>query len=190
MTEKKLMIAFATRYGSTALIAEELAGEFKKLNVNTTVYNLKDDKSKNWPSIDEYDGIIVGSSIMMGRWMKEPQKFMKNNNALLAKKDKILAIFVSCGKALENYEEAIEKYLVNFKEKKGIPVDLYDTFGVIIDLSDPSNPGKITRATLFEIVKEHAKDFGLSEDKNGRSDMINRERLQQFVQKFANLMNK
>ena len=190
MTEKNVLIVFATRYGSTALISKELASELEKQNVKTTIYNLKDDKSDNWPSIDEYDGIIVGSSIMMGRWMKEPQKFMKNNKGKLAKKNKILGIFVSCGKALEDYDEAIEKYLVNFKEKKGIPVDLYDTFGIIIDLTDPSKPGKITRATLFEMVKEHAGSFGLKGDKNGMNEMINRDRLQKFSQQFVELMNK
>lgn len=184
------MIAFATRYGGTALISQELAKEFEKIGIITTVYDLKSDKSKNWLSIDEFDGIIVGSSIKIGRWMKEPQKFLKKNKQLLAKKDKILGIFVSCGTALENYNEAVEKYLVNFKEKNGIPADLYDTFGVIVDLTDPSNPGKFARPLLIEILKDHAASFGLEINENGRSDLINLERLQTFVKTFANLIKK
>lgn len=189
MSEKKVLIAFATRYGGTALISQELAKEFEKLDLKSTVYDLKSDKSKNWPSIDEFDGIIVGSSIKIGRWMKEPQKFLKNNEKSLTKKDKILGIFVSCGTALEDYNEAVEKYLVNFKEKKGIPADLYDTFGVIVDLTDPSNPGKFARPLLIDILNKHAESFGLKINENGRSDLINRERLQKFVNKFAELIN-
>ncbi len=190
MSDKKILIAFATRYGGTGLIARELASELKKLNIKTTVYDLKNDKSKNWPSINEYDGIIVGSGIKMGRWMKEPQKFMKIHKNILTRKDKILSIFVSCGKSLEDYDDAIQQYLINFKEKNNIPADLYDTFGVIIDLTNPSHPGKFARPLLIDILNKYAKSFGLDVNENGRTDLIIKERLQKFVQKFVELINK
>ena len=79
MSSKKVLIVYGTRYGSTAEIAKELAILMENQGIATQIVNLKEVKRKSWPLIDEYDGILVGSSIKIGRWMKEPKKFLESN---------------------------------------------------------------------------------------------------------------
>lgn len=54
-------------------------------------------------NIAEYELIIVGSEIQMGRWTKEAEKFLKKFRKELRKKK--VALFVCCGRARPLNEE-------------------------------------------------------------------------------------
>lgn len=37
------------------------------------ILNLRKTKSKEWPLLKEFDGVLVGSGIKIGKWAKEPK---------------------------------------------------------------------------------------------------------------------
>ncbi|HSG67941.1 MAG TPA: flavodoxin domain-containing protein [Bacteroidales bacterium] len=69
---KKVLVAYASKYGSTAEIAEKigevLAG--RKLHVEVAEVN-------NVPNLKDYDAVVIGSAVYIGKWRKDAVRFMK-----------------------------------------------------------------------------------------------------------------
>jgi menaquinone-dependent protoporphyrinogen oxidase len=67
-------------------------------------------------NVSEYDLIIVGSGIQMGKWTSEPEDFLKKHQKELSPKK--IALFVSCGSANPLSEgEQKEKEINDAKRK-------------------------------------------------------------------------
>ena len=100
----KALIVYGTRYGATAMTSEEIADVFRQEGLDVRVVNLKDEKVKD---INDYELVVVGSGIRIGKWTKEPQKFIKKFRKELANKK--VALFVCCGAARPIDEEGKDK---------------------------------------------------------------------------------
>lgn len=110
----RALIVYGTRYGSTAEIADEMAKILGERGVEVDVVNLKKGKVHNPAGYDLY---LAGSGIKMGKWTREPQKFLSKNEKALS--DKPVALFVSCGSAEkpEECEKAQMEYLDEMENK-------------------------------------------------------------------------
>jgi menaquinone-dependent protoporphyrinogen oxidase len=73
MAEKKILVVYASRYGSTGEIAEEIAEVLQETGVDVDVSNVM-----KIESIAGYDGVVIGSPIYMGKWLPEAVDFVKN----------------------------------------------------------------------------------------------------------------
>jgi menaquinone-dependent protoporphyrinogen oxidase len=105
----KTLIAYATKYGCTEKCAKALS---EKLTGEVRLCNLKTERDIE---ISEYDKVIVGGSIRIGKIQKEVKEFCsKNLNELLNKK---VGLFICC--MADN--EAAEKQL-----KDSFPKGLLD----------------------------------------------------------------
>ena len=138
---KKVLIAYGTRFGSTEEISSKFAEIMRDKSLDTTVIDVKKDK---WPPLDQFDAVLIGSSIKMGRWTKEAKRFFdKNVNAL--KKRAFLAVFVSSGEAADpaKYQEAKEKYVQKIITELGFDLNkvMHEAFGGVFDLTDTSKIG-------------------------------------------------
>jgi len=71
MADKKILIAYASKYGSTAQIAENIALRLKKAGLTPVV---KDVKEIN--SLAGYSAVIAGSAVYAGSWLKEGADFL------------------------------------------------------------------------------------------------------------------
>ena len=62
-------------------------------------------------SVDEYDLVVLGSSIFIGKWTKESREFVESSSPQLAERK--VAMFVSCSDVLfpEKVEAARKNYL-------------------------------------------------------------------------------
>ena len=95
----KTLIVYGTRYGATTGTSEEIAKMLREKGFDVTVINAKKEKIK---SISEYELIIVGSGIRMGKWTDEADNFLKKFQKELEQKK--LAIFVSTMKTVSERE--------------------------------------------------------------------------------------
>ncbi|TRO46565.1 nitric oxide synthase, partial [Candidatus Bathyarchaeota archaeon] len=66
----KVLIAYGSRWGSTEEIAGRLAELLVEEGVEADILDVKGER--NWPSLERYDGVIVGSSVKVTKWMREP----------------------------------------------------------------------------------------------------------------------
>jgi len=130
----KVLVAYGSRYGSTEGIAVKITEDLEKEGFEVKLINLRKEKHDLYQN--EYDGVIVGSSIKIGKWTKETKNFLKENKEYY-NETKVKGLFVSCLESYvpENLETANEKYIENIISELGLEVDLYNAFGGILDLS-------------------------------------------------------
>ena len=141
MLPKKVLIAYGTRFGSTEEISNKLTEIMRNHGLDVTVIDVKKDK---WPPLDQFDAVLIGSSIKMGKWTKEAKSFFEKNVKVL--KEKVfLAVFVSSGEASypEKYQEAKEKYVQKIIVDLGFDLNkvVHEAFGGVFDLSNTSKMG-------------------------------------------------
>jgi menaquinone-dependent protoporphyrinogen oxidase len=184
-SDKKALIAYGSRYGSTAEISQEISKILRNLDIETLVLDLKETKEKQWPSIDEFNAILVGSSIKMGRWMKEPQKFLKKNKDKIKNTEKILGLFVSCSTVLDDPMKAKNDYLDKIMEKLKFKADMYDAFGPVFDFSETSKLGYLTKKISIAGLNESGN---IEFDPNARNDLRDWDQIRSFAEKFAELI--
>lgn len=201
MPGKKVLIAYGTRYGSTEEISQEMGKTLEKEGLEVQLVDLKKTKSKEWPSLEPFDGVLVGSSIAVGKWMNEPQEFLKKHKVEIKKKEKILGIFVSCGSAMvnpstrkplypEKYENAKIDYLEKVMAKIGIEANISDVFGGVYDFSESSRMGGFAKKMMKMGIKQMSEDLGIEIDENGKTDLRDWDQIQNFAKKFASLVKK
>ena len=93
----KIAILYGTKYGTTEKVAELISKllikNHEKDNAEKIDVELINLKGKNDVSLD-WDVLIIGSSLYMGRIRKEVKNFLKKNENILIKKH--LALFI-CG---------------------------------------------------------------------------------------------
>ena len=86
----KLLIAYVSRSGSSKYCAELLASELGE-RVEADVVDLEKDK----PSLDGYDGAVVGGPVRMGCFPRALRKFIKENVEWMSNKQ--CGVFFCCG---------------------------------------------------------------------------------------------
>jgi menaquinone-dependent protoporphyrinogen oxidase len=137
----KALIVYGTRTGTAGITAQEIAQTLQKQGLETKVVNAKKEKIK---SIAEYDLIVVGSGIQIGRWTGEPEDFLKKFQKELATKK--VALFVNCGSAAEKLNpdkpeiaaDAKTKYLDEKASKYNLKPVALGFFGAIYNFNTMS----------------------------------------------------
>jgi menaquinone-dependent protoporphyrinogen oxidase len=76
--EKKILVAFASKYGATAEIAERIGGVLQQNGLETDILPVKQVRD-----LSPYNVVILGSAIYYGRWRKDAVKFLKKNEKQL-----------------------------------------------------------------------------------------------------------
>ncbi len=166
----KALIVYGTRYGTTADTSKIIADVLCQEGFEVRVVNANRDKVE---SIREFELVIVGSGIRMGRWTKEPEKFLEKFQKELPKKK--VALFVCCGGAnplkdgeekTKEMEDSKRKYL----EDKAVQFNLNPIglgfFGGIYDFNKMS---WFLRKTMSGL-KPKLEEAGFKETKNGVYD--------------------
>src|SRR6266511_2563025 len=87
--EKRILIVYAGRYGSTAGVAEVIAQELRHCGALVDVY-----PAKYITEMQSYDAVIVGSAIHFGKWLPEAVKFVERHQESLSRIS--VAYFLTC----------------------------------------------------------------------------------------------
>ena len=189
MSENKVLIAYGTRYGSTEEISQNIAKILEEKGIGSDIINLKKIKQKQWPLPEDYKGVLVGSSIKIFRWMKEPTKFLKKNKDKFKELNIPLGLFISCGTAITDPEKAKKDYLEKKMEDIGVKTDLYDTFGAIYDFSETSRFGRFAKSILLDSAEELKEKRGIILKDGEKYVLIDKDRLNAFVEQFIKRLN-
>lgn len=75
----KVLVAYASRHGATAGIAERIGARLSERGFEPTTVEV--DKVDD---VDSYDAFVVGSAAYMFRWLKEASRFAKRNHQALS----------------------------------------------------------------------------------------------------------
>jgi menaquinone-dependent protoporphyrinogen oxidase len=77
----KVLVAYGTKYGATAEIAEKIGQVLREADLQADVLS-----ADSVGDLSSYQAIVLGSAVYIGGWRKEASKFLKANEAALAKK--------------------------------------------------------------------------------------------------------
>ncbi|MBN2219786.1 MAG: flavodoxin domain-containing protein [Kosmotogaceae bacterium] len=97
----KTAIIYSTRSGTAEKCSEKLS---KMLSGESVVINIKKVSS---PDLSEYDAVIVGASIRIGKVQKEITEFVQKNLETL--KEKRLGVFLCMGAGEESFSDYLSQ---------------------------------------------------------------------------------
>ena len=159
---KKVLLAYASRAGSTAEVAGRMGNILKGLGFDVDVKSVKE-----VTDITGYNSIVIGSAVRMFKLLPETVKFANRFRDEL--KNKPVAYFIVCLTMYENSEESrakAQEYLKPLlKTKQPISIGL---FGGKMDYSKLSFiwrilfKGRIPEGDFrnWDLIEEWAKNLG------------------------------
>lgn len=117
---KQTLIIFGTRKGTTETTAKVLAETLMlKHKHHVEIVNVKSIK-KYKKKLHDFDNLIMGSSIVSGKWVSRALRFLKKNSF----QNQQVAIFVTAGGTLNKQskyglskEEAVSEAVTNYIDK-------------------------------------------------------------------------
>ena len=145
----QILIAYATKAGSTGEVAEAIAEELRSGGAEVDVSPAKDVKN-----VSAYTAVIVGSAIRMGKLLSDATKFVEKNREALGQIP--VAYFIVCMTMKDDTEEnrqTVESYLDPMREVVE-PVDM-GLFAGAINYSKLSFPAR----TMSKAMKVSEGDF-------------------------------
>jgi menaquinone-dependent protoporphyrinogen oxidase len=74
----KVLVAVASKHGSTIEIAEAIAGEMGAMGIDAKARELE-----TVTDLDGFDAVVLGSAIYMGRWLPEARRFADEHSFAL-----------------------------------------------------------------------------------------------------------
>ena len=185
----KALVVFGTRYGATADTSEIIKDVLRKEGFDVKVVNVKEEKVQD---INEYELIVVGSGIKMGKWTKESEKFLEKFREELAQKK--LALFVCCGAAhpliegdekTKEIEDARRKYLEEKAVKYNLNPIALGLFGGVYDFNKMS---WFLRKTMSSL-KPKLEGAGFKETASGFFDTRDLKVIRNWTKKVAERVN-
>ena len=163
MSARKVLVTYATKYGTTREIAEEIAGVLTSAGLDTEIIPVME-----VGIIDAYDAIVIGSPLYMGKILVEAREFCKQYKPYL--EGKWIAFFVS-GIAVCKEENTNNKIMLEAIDEMSeyVKIDEKGTFGgrLFLDRHSESDMQLATIAGAsegdfldMEDVRTWAKEIG------------------------------
>jgi menaquinone-dependent protoporphyrinogen oxidase len=179
----KTLIVFGTRYGATAGTSEEIAKVLQTEGCEVKAVNLKEEKIKD---ISQYDLIIVGSGMQMGKWTGEAEAFLKRFHEEFAHKK--VAIFASTMKTVSEREGKLDDLEKTRKISLDNIIAKYDLhpvasgfFGGILDFNKMNF---IVRRT-FGFIRPQLEKDGFKQTQPGVYELRDWEEIREWTKDLA-----
>ena len=109
----RIVLVYGTTEGQTGRIAVFLGEVIRAAGTEIDIVDLK---RADLPRLDDYDGVIVGASIHMGKHEKYVADFVRRNRAVI---DRRPSAFFSVSLAAHGDIENAERYVAEFEEETG-----------------------------------------------------------------------
>jgi menaquinone-dependent protoporphyrinogen oxidase len=125
---KNILVAYATKHGSTHEVAETIARTLRDEGHHVDVANAADVRD-----INPYATVVIGGALYMGHWHRDAVAFLKRNQAALQHVP--FAVFAMGPKTLADADVAaaraqLDHELVNFQQLEPASVAI---FGGVVD---------------------------------------------------------
>ena len=79
--DNQVLVAFATKYGATAEIAEKIGQVLRQGGLSVDVLPVD-----SISDLTPYEAVVSGSAVYIGQWRKDAVKFLKANEKVLAER--------------------------------------------------------------------------------------------------------
>ena len=133
MNTNSVLLAYATRFGSTQEVAETVAASLREAGLQVDLQLMRQVES-----LDQYEAVVLGAAIYNTRWHADAHQFLARHQAALMQRP--VAIFTlgplsSSAAAMRNSRRQLDKELVKYPWLKPVALEVF------AGKYDPSKPG-------------------------------------------------
>ncbi len=133
MNTRSILLAYATRYGSTQEAAETIAATLRQAGLTVDVQPMQEVKL-----LDNYDAVVLGAAIYNGRWHPDAHLFLSQHQETLRQRP--VAIFAlgpltRDAAAKRRSRRQLNKDLEQYPWLKPVALEMF------VGKYDPSKPG-------------------------------------------------
>ncbi len=145
MNTRSILLAYATRYGSTQQVAEAITAALRQAGFEVDILPIREVKR-----LDRYDTIVVGAAIYNARWHPDAHQFLSEHQETLRQRP--VAIFalgpLSTGDAaMQRSRRQLDKELTKYPWLKPVSVEMF------VGRLDPAKLGFFDR--LMSTASDH-----------------------------------
>jgi menaquinone-dependent protoporphyrinogen oxidase len=181
--DMKALIVYGTRYGATAGTSEEIAKILRGEGFDVKVSNLKEEKIRE---LSEYDLVVLGTGLQLGRWTGEAEDFLKKFKTELDNKK--FALFVSTMKTVPEREGNAKGLAEDRKwdlDDKIIKWNLHPMsvgfFGGVINFNEMNFVARKT----FGSIKKRLEAAGFKESEPGVYELRDWDEIRKWAKELA-----
>ncbi len=146
---KKVLVAYATRAGSTAEIARLIGETLAAHGAAVDVLPLK-----SVTGLADYQAVVIGSAIRFGGWLPEAVKFVEQNREVLGQRP--LAIFAAHILNMEGDETSRQNRHLYLEPVRKLVTPRAEA--LFAGVGDPTKVSFVERQ-LYKVVKAPQGDF-------------------------------
>ncbi len=133
MNTKSILLAYATRFGSTQEVAETITTALRQAGLEVDIQPMQEVRT-----LDNYDAVVLGAAIYNTRWHADAHQFLAKHQAALLQRP--VAIFTlgplsSSAAAKRNSRRQLDKELAKYPWLKPVAVEIF------AGKYDPTKPG-------------------------------------------------
>ena len=133
MNTKSILLAYASRFGSTQEVAETIAAALREGDLEVDLQPMQEVKS-----LDCYDAVVLGAAIYNAKWHAEAHRFVMQHQDFLSQLP--VAIFTlgplsASDAAKRNSRRQLDSELAKYPWLKPVAVEIF------AGKYDPSKPG-------------------------------------------------
>jgi menaquinone-dependent protoporphyrinogen oxidase len=139
MNTRSILLAYATRFGSTEEVAKRVGAELRIAGFEVDIRPIKEVKG-----LDGYDAVVLGAAIYNARWHPEAHRFLsKHKEALERRRVAIFALgpLSTSEEAMQRSRRQLDKELEKYPWLKSVSVEVF------IGKIDRTKMGLIDRLT-------------------------------------------
>ncbi len=118
-----VLVAYATRYGSTQEVAEAVAATLRERGLEVDIQPMQQVRT-----LEEYRAVVLGSPLYMFRWHKDARRFVaRHREALMERPVAIFALgpIHTDEKEWQGSREQLEKELAKFPWLRPVALELF-----------------------------------------------------------------
>ena len=181
MSIPKILVAYASTHGQTQSIASRIQQSLERRGIQVTLANLKEGPA---PALDQFDGVVVGASVIARGHQPAAAAFIQERrDALNAMPTAFFSVSASAGSALEKGRAAARRIRDAFLMETGLRPALAESIAGAI---------KYTRynIVLRWYMKKASRMNGGSTDTSRDHEYTDWHQVEAFAHKFAMLILK
>ncbi|MHA1254607.1 MAG: hypothetical protein ACTSPS_03295 [Promethearchaeota archaeon] len=202
-SKRKVLIAYRSRNRYVYQISREIDKILNQEGFEVQLLDVRNTRTKKWPSMDEFDGILVGtwahhftyrrknSVYKIKDFPNKTKRFFRINEIELNNKERILGLFVSDPFLLGYIKDPIgadDNLKQMMIQKLPVKADIYKVIGPVVDLSFSSELNHDNRKYLRNEVKKLSRGTGLEFHYKGLNDFRDSDEIHDFTIRFAKLV--
>jgi menaquinone-dependent protoporphyrinogen oxidase len=133
MNTSSVLLAYATRFGSTQDVAESVAASLREAGLEVDLQLMRQVES-----LDQYEAVVLGAAIYNTKWHADAHQFLSQHQAALSQRPVViftLGPLSTSDAAMRNSRRQLDKELAKYRWLKPVAVEVF------AGKYDPRSPG-------------------------------------------------